>query len=268
MKFLNPSDGLLSQFIKKNTRRVLIVFQHGVGDVVMFRPALVALKTKYSDVKFDVGLSAGLDQDKIIRDAVILDGDWRNNVKGYDFIYTCDFPMEDVNGNLTKSEICCIHELGIDPVSGIVPIKPKPLVACHFHTTSVPGLAGVDEIVAKMVWDDILSAGCVPIECHFEHVFHNPVNKKFDFVDFHVRNCSPKLESLISLLGSCKAFVGCVSGNFHLALSILSPSRVFLLEKEIKVRHLTKMPVASADVRQYRREVGTWAKALFGPTLV
>lgn len=266
-QFIDPErgGGKLADAIKPDTKKVLIVFWHGVGDVVMFQAPLHALRARFPWVRFDVGLCRGLDEEVIIADAVLLGANWKEEAGylGYDIVFPCHFPVEKADDlEHTKAEISCTQELGIEPVSGHLPIKPKPLVAVHFQMTSVPWVASADEPVAKAVWDDIIAAGCVPMETLFEHVFHNPVNKKFDFVNLHMRGCQPKLESLISILGACHAFVGVVSGNFHLALSILGPKRVLLLEKGLKRQHFTKHEIATASLIDYKGEVRQFLEKL------
>lgn len=254
-------DGKLADHITGETKRVLIVFWHGVGDVVMFRAPLQALRGRFPWVTFDLGLCAGLDEETFVPDAVLLGQSWRSDVTAmdYDIVFLCHFPVEQLDDlTLTKAEQSCIVELGIEPTHGHLPITPKPLVGLHFHATSMPWAANADQTVARLVWEDVLAAGCVPIETHFEHVFHNPVNGKFDFVDYHVRGCRARLDNLIALLGGCRAFVGVVSGNFHLALSILGPDRVMLLERALKAPHFTKHRIATADLDNYRGEVRAW----------
>lgn len=254
-------DGLLTEYLDK-VQKVLLIFNHGLGDMTMFRAPFLSLQKLYPHIQFFVGMARNKGQESLIVNAVPISGNWKNLEKDYDLIYFCHFPMENTHdSSKTKAEICCLKELGIPPVSEHLAIKPKPLVACHFQITSVPELAGAEEKVAKIIWEDIKQT-CTPIEVHFEHSFHNPVNKKFDFVDFHVRNCPAKLDHLISLIASCHAFVGVVSGPFHLALSILPYKRVFLLEKKLKAGHFTKLPIATASLTNYKNEVRDWLNSL------
>jgi hypothetical protein len=60
------------------------------------------------------------------------------------------------------------------------------------------------------------TAGFVPLETHFEHVFHNPVNQ-FDS-SMRLRGCRAEVSSLVGLLQNCGAFVGVVSGLSRRAL--------------------------------------------------
>jgi hypothetical protein len=244
-------------------KRVLLPFFHGVGDVVMVLPIVAKLRELYPSTTFDLGLCRGLDQEVFVPDAVLLDGDWREKCLtfGYDLVYPLNFPLEKPEDTtLTKAEVSCIEEVGIDPVCGHLPLKGKPLCGVTFQMTSVPWVANADPEVAEKVWSDIKESGYVPIELHFHHVFDNPINVRYPFVDTHVRDIAPKIETLMALLGACDRFVGTVGGVFHMALSVLGPGRVMLLEKDLKAGHFTKEKIATADLKNYSGEVRKWLK--------
>jgi hypothetical protein len=258
-------DGRLTDHLSDATRRVLIVFWHGVGDVVNFVAPLARLRELYPRIHFDLGLANGLDEETIFPEAVLLDGDWRSQIESmdYDLVFICHFPVEDIRRpTMTKAELCCEKELGIEPVAGEPRIIAKKLVGVHFQATALPWVANADEATAQRIWNDIIEAGCVPFETHFEHVFHNPVNERYPFIDKHVRNWPPRLENLIALLGACHAFVGVVSGNFHLAHAILGPDRVMFLENESRATQFTKQNVATANLKQYNGEVKRWLEQM------
>lgn len=257
---LEKKDGAtLSECLHSgNFASVLIAFFHGVGDVVMFLPILDDLRRRFPMIKIDIGLCRGLDQETFVPDAVLLDGDWREKALtlGYDLVYPVNFPLERLDDlTKTKAEVCCEEEIGIPPICGHKKLLAKPLVAVTFQMTSVPWVANADPEVAELVWKDIKDAGFVPIEVLIPHVFHNPINLKYDFVDSHLRSCSPRIETLMAVLGSCRAFVGVVGGPFHLALSILGPDRVLLLEKDLKREHFTKDGIETANLKDYKNEV-------------
>lgn len=235
-------------------KKVLLPFFHGVGDVVMFLPILKRLRELYPDVHFDLGLCRGLDQETFVPDAVLLDGDWREKCLGfgYDLIFPCNFPIEQLpDTSHTKAEISCIEEIGIEPVCGHLPLVPKKLVGVSFQCTSVPWVANTEPDVAEKIWNEIKAAGFVPIEINMRHVFFNPANEKYPFIDNHVRDWPARIETLMALIGSCAAYVSAVSGNFHVALSVLGPKRVMLLEKDLKVGHFTKEAVAAVNTKNY-----------------
>jgi hypothetical protein len=245
--------------------RVLIPFWHGVGDVVMVLPIIVKLRELYPQIEFKLGLCKGLDQETFVPDAVLLEGDWREKALtlGFDLVFPVNFPLERPEDlTKTKAEICCEEEIGIPPVCGHLPLKAKKLVGVCFQCTSVPWVANAEPEIAEKIWNDIKEAGYVPIETQFIHVFANPDNKLFPCVDAHFRGCPAKIQTLMSVLGSCVAFVGTVGGNFHLALSVLGPGRVMLLEKDLKKEHFTKEKIATANLKDYQGEVKKWLEGL------
>lgn len=260
-------DGvLLTKRIEEvKPRRILLIFWHGVGDLVMFLPVYKALKTAYPGVQFALGVALGLTYRDLVPDALELTGDEVNDDSitknlPFDLVAKITFPMNEGQIELTKGEWCCKYEIGIEPVSGhgILKDHATRLVAVHFQITCLPDSCNPDRDTAERIWNDVLEAGMIPIECHFQHIFHNPVNSKFDFIDASVRRCKPELASLVGLISHARAFVGVVSGPFHVALSLLGPERVFLLEKDFKRECFTKREIHTANLRDYKNEVRGW----------
>ena len=270
-------DGVLltDRIFDSRPKRVLLIFWHGVGDLVMFLPIFTALRIHYPEICFKIGVPKGLtylDMFEAHSDqAVEIDGDECNNDEitaalPYDLVAKITFPMSEGQTVLTKTEWCCRYEIGIPPVAGhgVLPAHKTPLVTVHFNITCLPDSCNPDKETAERVWNDVLEAGAVPLECHFQHIFHNPVNAKFDFIDATVRRCKPELRSLLGLLRKSHAFVGVVSGPFHVALSVLGPDRVLLLEKDFKRECFTKHKIRTADLRNYKNEVHEWLKEING----
>jgi len=236
-------------------KKVLLPCWHGIGDICMFNAPLTYLRHKYSSIQIDVGLANGLQEEAILSGSVLLEGDWAETVKSsdYDLVFSCHMPLEKLEDTtLTKAEVCCIEELGIPPISGHLNISRKKIVGVHFSNTSVAWLTNPTEEVAHKVWNEIIEAGCIPVETLFQHAFYNDGSKKFDFVDNHVRTWPARVESLLALIGKCDYFIGVVSGNFHVALSVLPYYNVCLLEKDLKVGHFTKLPVKGIDIKEYK----------------
>lgn len=261
---------LLTQRIAECTpKKVLLIFWHGVGDLVMFLAPYRALCAAFPTIHFDIGVPGGMTYlDIVPNDAIEVTGDQVNDKAHelpYDLVAKITFPMNEYDKTEhTKGEYCCLFELGIELTSGhdFAAPYPTPLVCVHFNITCLPDCANPDRNTAEKIWNDVLAEGFVPLECHYQHVFHSPVNVKFDFVDATVRRCRPELKSLIGLLLHARAFVGVVSGPFHLALALLGAERVLLLEKDFKATHFTKRKIATADLRNYQNEVRAFLKGL------
>lgn len=265
-------DGfLLNKRIEEvRPRSILLIFYHGLGDLVMFIAPFKSLQKQYPFIHFVIGLPKGLTHEEALPGEIpyhLLTNEEVNDTTEnlpYDLVAKITFPMSEGQEEFTKGEYCCIHELGITPISGHAPLSHgvNRLVGVHFNITCLPDSCNPDRETAEKIWNDILEVGWIPIETHFQHIFHNPVNSKFDFVDCTVRRSRPRVSSLVGLLRSCGAFVGVVSGNFHTALAVVQPEKVMLLEKDFKREHFTKKKIARCDLRNYNGEVKTFLEGL------
>jgi len=235
----------LAEYLEPN-QKVLIRFGHGLGDTIMFIPALEKLRSEYPKTQIDLYVESG--QEEIFESAKDM------NDPSYDYIFHLDFPMCE-GSNITKVEKCCKEELGINVPKkefADLPDKESPLVAVHFHGTALPKSVGCPEDVAKKIWFEIIQAGKIPIECHFRHMFHNPVNILFDAVNRHVRDIPADLHKLIGLIQHCYAFIGVASGPFVVAMSVM-PERMMYLEKQHPLKNYTKRKdLASVNVLKYK----------------
>jgi len=261
---LRDTKKLVNYLDEIEPKSVGLVFYHGLGDLVMFLNPFEKIKELYPKTKFQLILQSGLSFEDVCPDAYFLkDGDMENlNKLPYDIIAKIHFPMSEGQIEFSKGGLCCKEELGIEPTGGhrAIPRGKNRLVGVHFNITCLPDSCNPDEETAKRIWQDIIDAGFIPIETHFEHVFHNPVNTKFDFVDCSVRHVQPRISTLLGLLNQCFAFIGVVSGNFHCALATLPTERVFFLQKHFKLECFSRLPVARASILpgEYNNEVKEW----------
>jgi hypothetical protein len=216
------SQKKLAEYLKPGDR-ALIRFGHGLGDTLMFMPAFESLRELHPEVAIDLYVESG--QEEIWDSVADKDAD------GYDHVFHLDFPMSEGTGK-TKLELCCETELGIDPpYQEVAWVRSQfsPLVGVHFHGTALPESVNCPEAVARQIWEEILHAGRIPIECHFEHIFHNPSNEKFSWIDRDVRGCRADLHNLFGLVQRLGAFIGVASGPWVVALAWI-PARTMLLE--------------------------------------
>lgn len=256
---------LKDQIEKHDPKTVLLIFWHGIGDLVMFLKVFEEIQAIWPDIGFAIGLPKGLTHEQLLHsesyDLVTAEevNDYPELLP-YDMVAKITFPMNEGQMELTKAEWCCVHEIGIEPVWGHNRLSKgtNRLVGVHFNITCLPDSCNPDKETAERIWNDILEAGYIPIETHFTHVFHNPVNEKFDFVDCSVRRAKAQVSSLVGLLRSCRAFIGVVSGNFHVALSVLPKDRIMLLEKDFKRECFTKYDIARCSLKEYDGKVKTW----------
>jgi hypothetical protein len=167
--------------------------------------------------------------------------------------------------NGTKMMKCCKDELGIAPPhNDVAYIKKKhtPFVSVHFQGTALPGSVNCPKETAQLIWEEIKEAGKVPIEVHFEHIFHNPVNAKYPFVTRDMRDIPAKISTLIATIQHSFAFIGVASGPFVVALSCM-PHRTLYLQKKHKISSYTRSEVQFVDVNNYKPGIiYQWLKTL------
>ena len=236
----NFKDKKLVEYLQ-DEQKVLVRFGHGLGDTFLWMPTFEKLKKIYPKVSFDLYVESG--QEEIFQS--IKDKD----APGYDLVFSLNFPMSE-GSNLTKAQKCCIEEIGIEsPVEEVY--KPQeyesPFVAIHLMGTALPGSVNCPEEIARQIWQEVKDFGKIPIECHFEHCWANPNNKKYGFIDISVRGYQAKVSNLIGLIQHSFATIAVASGPFVVALSVM-PKRLLYLEKS----HPLKTYTQRADVKKIK----------------
>lgn len=272
MQIIEPyrQEEKMSSYLTEDVKKVLLFAWHGMGDIIMLMKPLEKLQELYPNIQFDLALAKGLGQEEIYSKALLVEGDETKDFssdrfKEYDIIARINMPMNEGQTTYTKGEWCCIHELGIEPVAGHLPPNKitNKLIGLHFQITCLPDSANISYEIAKKVWNEIKEAEFIPIETLMQHVFHNPINKKYDFVDRHIRDIKPEISTLAGVIQNCVAFVGGVSGNFHMALSLLPESKITLLEKDFLAPSFTKNNINRIDIKNYQDgAIFNWLKSL------
>ena len=230
--------------------KVLFLYHCGWGDLLTFMVAYNKLKELYPKVEFTLYLENN--QDKIFPSVNKIEEE------KYDLVFSPNFPMGEGSG-VTKVENCCIKEFGIPPINGIIelPKKRSPIVLTHNQGTALPDSVNCPPEIAMKIWEEIKNADFIPMESHFVHGFHNPVNVKYSFIDRDVRDCQANLSNLIGLVQHSFAFVGIFSGPLMTALSVM-PKHCFCLEKNHKITdylpkdYIEKHNIKHINIADYR----------------
>jgi len=236
----------------KDGQKILIRFGHGWGDTQMFMPIFYRIRELYPNILFDIYLECG--QEDIFGKPQFLEDE-------YDLVFSLNFPMSE-GSHLTKQEKCCLEEIGIEGISEIAILPPKnsPIISVHFQGTCLPNSVNCPYDVSKQIWQEIKDFGKIPIECHFQHIFHNPLNKKYDFIDNSVRNYKANLHNLIGIIQNSYAFIGVASGPLVTALSVM-PERTMFLQRHHEISNYTKKKITYINVFDYKKgEVIKWLK--------
>lgn len=240
-------------------KKYLIRFGHGLGDTLMFMPIFEKLQQLYSRCAIDLYVESGQEQ--------LFESYPEKDSRDHDLVFSLTFPMAE-STKLTKAEKCCIDEIGIE-YNGIREVtklreESSPFVGVHFQGTALPNSVNCPPNIAQKIWNDIIKAGFIPIECHYQHMFHNPINDKYGFISNTVRNCNPEIRKLVGLVQRCYAFIGVASGPFVVALSVM-PKNTLYLQRLHKLETYTRNEdVDRIDITQPYKDgcVERWLKAL------
>ena len=242
----------------------------GCGDLIMWLPNYEYLKKIYPDCHFDLYCESG--QEELF--GTVFDRD----EAPYDEVFHLNFPMSE-GSDLRKAEKCALTEIGFTPEQikeipelATLPDCPPPglwvdkldgLVGLHFHGTALPESVGCPEPVARQIWQEVKQAGKIPIETHYIHTFHNPVNVLFSWIDFHMRETKATLSNLFGLIQRLDAFIGVASGPLVAALATY-PERVMYLEKNHPLKtYMSDERVGVVNVLDYQAgSVLAWLEGL------
>lgn len=239
--------------------RVLLIFWHGLGDVLMFIPQIEKLKSLFPDTRIDIGLEKDIGFQCLFekgRSIEVLSGD--HPIDSYDYTFYINYWMaEGMQGTFTKSELSCALELGIYPASESHPkldVSFDPTskrIGCCFQSTALPDMMNCPEAIAEKIWNEIIEAGFEPFETTMRHKWFNPCNAKYNFVgESHCRETKATVPNLIQFLSTCFANISVSTGNLHLALSMDS-ERTLYLKRAADIGSYTREKIIQVDVNQY-----------------
>ena len=241
------------------TKAVNLIFVHGIGDCMMFMPTVEALEKKYPNIKFKVLTIKK--QIELFQYSLIEAGEFKrtqildqhNNmyIENDELFFDVRFPMSE-GTNLTKNEFSCLKEIGdITPIEGYRNEEElnSTIIGMHFQNTCLPNGANPTRDQAKQIWDAVKEAGYIPLEVHFHHDFHNPVNKQFDFVDFTTRKMECNIHNLTTVIESCHRFIGVNSGPYFVALRFLGINNTMMIEKDYLIKNVVKTPCPVLNIK-------------------
>jgi ADP-heptose:LPS heptosyltransferase len=234
--------------------KICIAFPHGLGDVVMFRPTLFRLRRCYPDTVIHFKP----------RDSY---PEFDDHVEGmeYDLVFWLDYYVATASCGQTKNDLCCIQELGI-PLS----IEDTPMAIGGFRSpwvgvgcTSIacPGQNTPTTHEAKELNDGIIEAGFIPLDTAM-------VSNGFKFerrspMAVDLRKVPGTYSKLAGILERCHAFIGTISGAYHVAQSLLPGRTLMLCPRAGEWRRLYRNAPVHINMRDITKEsIRDWLLSL------
>lgn len=247
----------LVDYLKGNTNgRILLLFNHGLGDVLNFLPIFRELKERFPNWRIELGLEKG-------RNLTII----HKNIYEYDklrirdihrlFTHIFSIAYKEPFGNLiSKPMYCNLKEIGLDnfewsPYTFNVKLNNENLdrVGIHFEGNTNQKNKSLKLEQSIELWRYLNENDLLPFEIH-NPGFNNNNSMGYSFIPRNqtIRFENPTIEKMIQEISKCKYFIGIDSGVLYLAMSILGPDRCIGIQKNYLIEKYAPININTINI--------------------
>lgn len=226
--------------------KILIIYPHGFGDVLMFYPFFKSFSKKYPNCKIDLKVN-----DKLMSlFPQVMD---ENN---YDYVFWIPAYFNEVDTriqSMTKPQCNVLLDLGDEYDSNLEYtesfMRKSNIVGFSFFNSFHPGYINCPYDTAKKIWNRVQDNGFIAIDLFIpkERGADKVQNSRYDFVDWSIRTKGIGIEKIISLMSSMAGIASVATGNFHYGMTVY-PEKVLYLEKDFPVKRFTNKDVLCLNV--------------------
>jgi hypothetical protein len=132
-----------------NGGKVLLIFNHGIGDLLMFLPIYEELKRFFPNYLFKIGTPNYRENECLYPDIIPLGDEYRSMIRHYTYIFRIGYPEPTIqhrNKGIRKPYLCNMEEIGLPNFiwkpfkyeNGFHVNKHSKLVGVHFTGNSNP----------------------------------------------------------------------------------------------------------------------------------
>lgn len=258
--------------IIENKKNVLLIFDHGLGDMVLFLPVYHELKKQMGK---RIDLASPIRRQFHLIDPCIVPIQENDTFlrEKYDYIYRVRYPDSknsliptEYNDDPPKPYLCALYEFGMKPFIWRAIRKENPLynkeskrVGFHFfgHTSFETKFCPKD--VAETMWEETIKAGYEPFEIHMRpQYFVSMLPNQFEVDSFKyatkensLRFEYPDLSLMIQEICKCRFFFGVDSGPLYLSSMFLGLENIVGLQNMKYISHFLPTPIQNVSVRQF-----------------
>jgi hypothetical protein len=260
--------------IQKSVKGALFVFEHGLGDLINFLPVH---REFCRQVKKRVKIAASYKRQfhLIDKDIISLNGNESLRSK-FDFIYRVQYPDStnstppiELHNESAKPYLCAYYELGMSDFTW-TPYRmnnqwldPKSKrIGVHLFGHTGMHRKFCPDVVAELIWNEILEIGYEPFEVHMVPKFANEYDKFDrgcnDYLSMinesnSLRYEEPDLKRMIEETGKCKFFVGIDSGPIYLASAMIGCDNIIGLVNLKRHDHFLPKHISMVNVVNYKK---------------
>lgn len=227
-------------YLKGNTNgRILLIFRHGLGDIINFLPIFKELKSRSPNWRIELGLEKNRKLSSIHRNIYEYD---KLRIRDIHRLFTHMFSISyrEPYGNLiSKPMYCNLNEIGLtdfewSPYELDIELnnKDSDRIGIHFEGNTNQKNKSLKIEQTMELWEYFNEINLSPFEIH-NPGFNDNNSMGYSFIsrDQTIRFENPTIERMIQEISKCKYFVGIDSGVLYLAMSILGPEKCIGIQK-------------------------------------
>ena len=260
--------------VRKAVRGSLFVFEHGLGDLINYLPVHKEF-CKQTDRRIALAASAKRQFHLIDPNIISLNGDEANLRNTFDYIYRVhypdsknSFPPIELHDEAAKPYLCAYYELGMSEFTWTPfrmqnkwKVNNSKRVGVHLFGHTGMNTKLCPNMVAELIWNEIIEAGYEPYEVHMIPQFAKeyslndrgcddnlPMINKTNSLRFE----EPNLARMIEEAGKCKYFIGIDSGPIYLATALIGCNNVIGLTNKKRHDHFLPKHISTVNVGNYK----------------
>ena len=258
----------------KRANKPLLIFCHGLGDLVLFLPVYYELQ-KQLGRKIDLA-SPERRQLHLIESSIIPIGENDTELRSkYDYIYKVQYPDSknsliptEYNDDPPKPYLCALYELGMrsflwKPIKKENPFtKDTKRIGFHFFGHTSFNTKFCPNKVACVMWEETIKAGYEPFEIHMRPQYFTEMFPDKDATDyFHyatkdnsLRFEEPDLSRMVQEVCKCRFFFGVDSGPLYLSSMYLGMDKIVGLQNMKYISHFLPTPIQNISVKDFDKD--------------
>lgn len=247
--------------------KVLFVFQHGLGDLMLFLPIVEALEKEFPNVVFKIGYDEKRNFHFLGRRSYPLSSNlvFRDLLKNFSYVFHISYPepTHQNSGYPIKPYLCNKMEIGLPNFvwkQYRFPVELKNensnLVGLHFFGNTNSVRKNPTGVCAKRMLREISLLNLDYFEVHMIMDWTKEISRRMGEGLFSKGNSfrfeNPSIERMIEKICECKYFIGVDSGPLYLAGSILGFDKVIGIQKLLKIDRYLPVSIPVIDVNMYK----------------
>jgi len=252
--------------------KAVLLFNHGLGDFVLFLPLFEELSNQYPNWDLYIGCNPERNFKYLHPKCVIMDGPYGKYEDIYDIIFNIIYPEPPRNEDELKSIKAMFNVIGIETITkpylcnkveiGLSDFFWEPYnfkfklnnknskkIGVHFFGHTSVKNKDADYETAEFIWKQIKDAGYKPFEIQMLPLDILEFTETPEFIGKDtIRYQFPNLKIMCEEILQCRCFIGVDSGPIYLAGSILGFRNILGLQRKREFKKVLPEKITILDI--------------------